>query len=547
MGTVYRKKVTRPLPKSARVITRDGKRCAEWRDRRGQLRRAPIIEGKNGRARIRVESSTYIAKFRDGAGCVVEEATGCRSKDAAQMILRDLMARAEKVRSGALTPSEDAALDWQHVPIREPIEAYCEHLEAEGRTARHMGERNRQLSRVFGDCSIATLGDLDRVVVERWLLARSREGMGAVTRNSYRTAVSAFCNWCVEAKRLTSNPLAGLPRANENVDRRHPRRALTEDEIGRLLDAAQRRPLHDRMCKNRGEGRAALTDETRTNLIRVGRERALIYKTLLLTGLRRGELASITVGNVRFQEGDPYLELPAQYEKRREGARIPLRGDLAKEVGEWLDEKLDALRADSRCCENPIPARLPAETPLFDMPRALVKVLNRDLAFAGIPKRDDRGKAIDVHALRHTFCTHLNKAGVPMRVAQAAMRHSDPKLTANTYTDPVLLDVTGALDALPEMPLDKPPRRREHAVTAERPSRTVAPNVAPTPGITRHFETFPDTNIEKTGVGEDDTAIGEMAFIDRALPHAARGYDEEENGGRCRTRTCDPLRVKQVL
>ena len=29
------------------------------------------------------------------------------------------------------------------------------------------------------------------------------------------------------------------------------------------------------------------------------------------------------------------------------------------------------------------------------------------------------------------------------------MRHSDPKLTANTYTDPSLLDVAGAVESLP--------------------------------------------------------------------------------------------------
>jgi site-specific recombinase XerD len=42
-------------------------------------------------------------------------------------------------------------------------------------------------------------------------------------------------------------------------------------------------------------------------------------------------------------------------------------------------------------------------------------------AAAGIPKRDDRGRTVDVHALRHTFGTHLSKNGVAPRTAQAAM------------------------------------------------------------------------------------------------------------------------------
>ena len=56
---------------------------------------------------------------------------------------------------------------------------------------------------------------------------------------------------------------------------------------------------------------------------------------------------------------------------------------------------------------------------------------------------------MDVHAFGTTFGTHLCAAGVPLRIAQAAMRHSKPELTANVYTDPKLLDVAGALNALP--------------------------------------------------------------------------------------------------
>ncbi len=47
------------------------------------------------------------------------------------------------------------------------------------------------------------------------------------------------------------------------------------------------------------------------------------------------------------------------------------------------------------------------------------------------------------HALRHTFGTRFSKAGVPLRTAQAAMRHSDPKM----------LDVAGAVAWLPDLPL----------------------------------------------------------------------------------------------
>jgi integrase len=58
-----------------------------------------------------------------------------------------------------------------------------------------------------------------------------------------------------------------------------------------------------------------------------------------------------------------------------------------------------------------------------------------------------RGRTLDVHALRTTFGTLPSKGGVAPRTAQAAMRHSDIKLTMSVYTYPNLLDVRGALDA----------------------------------------------------------------------------------------------------
>ena len=67
--------------------------------------------------------------------------------------------------------------------------------------------------------------------------------------------------------------------------------------------------------------------------------------------------------------------------------------------------------------------------------------------------RDDRDRVACVHSLRHGFGTLLQAAGVGLRTAQAAMRHSDPKLTANTYTDARLLDVAGAVHALPALEL----------------------------------------------------------------------------------------------
>jgi integrase len=172
---------------------------------------------------------------------------------------------------------------------------------------------------------------------------------------------------------------------------------------------------------------------------------------LALTGLRKGELASLTVGQLQLEGPRPYASLNAADEKNRRGSDIPLKSDLAAELSLWLGERLSELQDRARNCGKPIPSRLPASTPLFHVPTGLTRIFDRDLAAAGIPKRDDRGRVLDIHALRVTFGTHLCAAGVPLRTAQAAMRHSKPELTANIYTDPQLLDVAGAIEALPDL------------------------------------------------------------------------------------------------
>ena len=116
----------------------------------------------------------------------------------------------------------------------------------------------------------------------------------------------------------------------------------------RLLDVARRRPLLDRMTvyrgKRKGEVYAKLRPDVQTRLERLGQERALIYKTLVLTGLRKGELASITVGQVDLDSPMPSLVLEAADEKNREGSTIPLRADLAADLRGWLADKATALQ-----------------------------------------------------------------------------------------------------------------------------------------------------------------------------------------------------------
>ena len=60
------------------------------------------------------------------------------------------------------------------------------------------------------------------------------------------------------------------------------------------------------------------------------------------------------------------------------------------------------------------------------------------------------------------------------------MRHSDPSLTANVYTDPRLLDIIGALDVLPALPLDNSEKTENQRATGTYGDITsLAPQLAP--------------------------------------------------------------------
>ena len=438
---------------------------------------------------MELRTETWVARYRDGEGRRREVSTGCRDKTAARQVLADLVKRAEHMKAGIITPQQARTADHADAPMGEHVASYLEHLKAKTVRGKRVSEKHRynvrlQLERLVRECSYYRLGDISRESMEKWMNRAEEQGMGARTRNTHRSAMVAFCNWCVETNRLTANPLYGLCKADVRSDRRRTRRALTEDELRRLLKAARMRPVAERGRETEGlpaeekggrstwrygeltygtleaayeRGQKALegSPDYLADQERLGLERMLIYKTMVLTGLRLGELASITVGQLHLHARQPHAELLAKDEKAGRGALIPLRADLVENLRDWLEEKLEAMRGEAEEKGAPLPLKLALDEPVFAVPQNLIKSFNLDLAAAGIDKRDERGRTVDLHALRHTFGTHLSKNGVPPRTAQAAMRHSSIDLTMNVYTDPTLLDVAGAVETLPALQMDE--------------------------------------------------------------------------------------------
>ena len=193
---------------------------------------------------------------------------------------------------------------------------------------------------------------------------------------------------------------------------------------------------------------------------------------------------------------------------------------------------------------SPIPVKLLSETPLFHIPTGLLRILDLDLVMAELARRrndgtidktDERGRTIDIHALRHTFGTHLSKGGVAPRTAQVAMWPSDISLTMNVYTDPRLLDVVGALDVLPSLPLDSGKESQKQCATGTDNDRTAfAPGFVPTvanSGANQSIRVRPYH--EDSRGGEQDKGNVSVASVKskRPLTTAVNGCHEMEPSG----------------
>ena len=510
MAIVFKKEYPIPMPAGAEIVVRRGEKVARWESGKGQVRYAKVLDD----GRVLFVSDCWYIRYRNADGVMTRETTGLRDKQAAEKFLADTLARMDKVKAGVMSVDELAVGDRVVEPIGRHVEDYLAQLAVQtlrGRrvSPKHVSCVTTQLWRVVRECGFKRLKDVNRQAVQRLMQKMASqprdpsdadsEPLAARTINMHRSAIVAFCGWCVDERRMPAHPLAGLPKAEEG-DPARKRRPLNEDEIGRLFKVALERPLLEaltiRTGKNRGKPLANVRPEVRAQLQQAGRVRALAYKFMVLTGLRRNEMATLTVGSLCLDDGagaSPHVNVVGRHAKSAKTATLPLRTDLAAELRTHIAtlatanagttasttatsstatasmvataaNTADTATASTRrrprenppptgnslppgCCEI---ATMPPETPLFQLDwRNLLRTLNRDLAAAGIPKIDAQGRTVDVHAMRHTFATLMARSGVMPATAQKLMRHSDIRLTMNIYTHLDLADTAGAVAALP--------------------------------------------------------------------------------------------------
>jgi len=177
-----------------------------------------------------------------------------------------------------------------------------------------------------------------------------------------------------------------------------------------------------------------------------GCERALLYRIAVETGLRRKELRMVRVSSFDFETHT--VNVAAAYSKRRREDTLPLRAETCAALEAFFAGKMPGAKAFGGRYKQ-----------LTDK---TAKMIEADLAAAGIAYTDAQGRYRDFHALRHTTGSWLAANGVHPKIAQAIMRHSTIDLTMSRYTHTLRGQEADAVAKLPDLSM---PDRQEQKAT----------------------------------------------------------------------------------
>ncbi len=348
----------------------------------------------------------------------------CKDRAATEALARKLEADAMLRAKGVIDGKAEQYTKWETTPLADHVDAFEGVLHGRSVTAKYIKATVSYVRTLARACGFSTPAEIDAATVSAYVADLKRKGKGLRAINAEVGAFKSFTRWLVRAERMRTDPMVSVSNLNTRTERRHPRRALSDAEIVRLLDAAERGP------RFRGF---------------TGPERAMLYRLALETGLRASELGSLTPGSFLLGDVDQAtVTVEAACSKHRREDVLPLRREMAEAVAAFVEGK-------------------EPQAVLFRMPDKPADMLKRDLKAAGILYRDASGRVADFHALRHTFITRLARSGVTPAVAKSLARHSTITLTMDHYTHTLMEDERSALDRLPALGPDGQERESARA------------------------------------------------------------------------------------
>lgn len=359
---------------------------------------------------------------------------GYSDKSATEKRAADLEEEARQIRVG-LKPVPVAA---GRESVAETIDAFREHLVHRDVSSKQVGEVTTRITRIADACGWASVVGIDVADVERQLGKMRTERISKETSNHYVRSLKQFTRWLVKTRRLVNDPLAELRMLNADTDRRHARRALSADELTRLVAAA-------------GVGKVVEGVP--------GQDRAVMYLIAAWTGYRKGEIGSLTRQSFDLTGDPPTVTVEALFSKRRRRDTQVLHPELARRIAAWLEVKnventelLFLITARSGGLERKTEKMMRVD--LAAARSAWLAEVEEEKQRAEREKsdflkyQDHQSRFADFHSNRHTFITNLGRAGVSPKTAQSLARHSDIRLTMNVYSHTELEEKRQAIERL---------------------------------------------------------------------------------------------------
>ncbi|RCS41245.1 hypothetical protein DTL42_22005 [Bremerella cremea] len=394
---------------------------------------------ETGKNELRYNSKWYI-KYKDENG-VWQCVPGFKDKSATYELAAKLERDAELARRGVVDPFEK----YRKTPLAEHLQEFKLQLQDKGNSEKHVNLIFDRVKAVADSCTFTFTSDISASKVQSYLGKLRNNGLSIETRNHYLSAFKQFCRWLVSDRRVSESPVSHLRKENSKTDRRHDRRALSDDEFRRLIEAAETGSVVEAVS---------------------GKDRAMIYVLAAWTGYRRAELASLTLRSFDLTGENPSVRLQAIDSKNRKGGEIPLHPVVVERLQTWLSGRTVAdrnallfplrtesgkhLRRTSKMMKRDLEAARKAWLKEAEKDK---EEYDRRVASDFLAYCDEDGLFADFHANRHTFISNLGRAGVPLATAQKLARHSDPKLTASVYTHIDVKEQAAAVCGLPAPPL----------------------------------------------------------------------------------------------
>jgi integrase len=306
----------------------------------------------------------------------------------------------ERIRLG-FDPQDAARAERDALTVRELVDRFIEEHLPRLRPSTRSDYGNLIKHDIVPALGRKKVGEVAFADIDKLHRKKTREGAPYRANMAVAVARKIF-NFAIKLKLRTDNPCIGVERNQEPKRQRY----LSAAELRRLTEAL-----------------AAHSDQ----------QAADIFRLLLLTGARRGEVQSVRWADLDLTKGE--WTKPASTTKQKQFHHVPLSApalQLLCELQRKADEARDEARKEDRGAKEESVFVFPARSKTGH--RVEIAKNWRELCKAA------KIKKARIHDLRHTYASILASAGLSLPIIGRLLGHSNPSTTAryaHLYDDPL--------------------------------------------------------------------------------------------------------------